>query len=100
MASLTGIKKGGGRNKKGRTYRRITLSIFLYFNNMIKKDTLKIKNDRPVSRVLYRREVPSAPIIYLGLRSPATSICLPPEKQSTGSTPPRRAFRYTRHFTP
>lgn len=64
------------------------------------KYTLKIKNDRPVSRVLYRREVPSAPIIYLGLRSPATSICLPPEKQSTGSTPPRRAFRYTRHFTP
>ena len=36
MASLTGIKKGGGRNTKGRTYRRTTIHIPLYFNNMLK----------------------------------------------------------------
>ena len=48
------------------------------------------KNDRPVSRVLCRPR--TVPIIYLGLRSPAASICLPPGNQDTGRVPPTRGF--------
>ena len=50
----------------------------------------QIKNDRAVSRVLYRRALMSAPAlaIYPGLRSPAASICLPPGENGAGSACP------------
>ena len=42
----------------------------------------------------------AVPIIYLGRRSPAASICLPPGKQGTGNTPPIKGFPVYAAFHP
>ena len=46
MASLTGIKKGGGRNKKGRSYRRDNALLCLVLQEDVRENKIHSKNKK------------------------------------------------------